>query len=156
MRPSVARLRPIRFFKQPMVQQIVQCDVKTSCSLNFYRFNINKNKKRSSRSHHTRSIHLHLRFTLVVGNQQSSAVCIDDAFTHTAPDRGCDSNVKHCFLKAQQSTTPCVGYWPVKQGVNRPCRLLTLSIPCINACPLLTLSILCINNDTLCRILILH
>jgi hypothetical protein len=52
----------------------------------------------------------------------------------------------------QQHLVSTVG--PSKHGVNPPCRLLTFSIPCINACPLLTLSILCINNDTLCHILI--
>jgi hypothetical protein len=45
MRPNVARLRPIRFFKQPMVQRIVQCDLKTSCSINSYSFNINTKQK---------------------------------------------------------------------------------------------------------------
>jgi hypothetical protein len=88
-----------------MVQRIVQCDVKTSYSLNFTASTSTQTKRRIV----TITCHAHLRFTLVFGNQQSSAVCIDEAFTHTAPDRDCDSNVMQCFPKAQQSTTPCVG-----------------------------------------------
>jgi hypothetical protein len=115
MRPSVARLRPIRFFKQPMVQRIVQCDVKTSCSINSYRFNINTNKKNDRHDHMPRAA-----FICICVSRSSSAIssllpyASMTAFTHTAPDRGCNSNVMHCFLKAQQSTTRCVGYWHVK------------------------------------------
>jgi hypothetical protein len=45
-----------------------------------------------------------------VGATKSMRFCNDDAFIHTAPDRGFKPNVMHCFTQAQPSTTPCVGY----------------------------------------------
>jgi hypothetical protein len=75
-----------------------------------------------------------------VGATKSMRFCNDDAFIHTAPDRGFKSNVMHCFTQAQPTTTPCVGY--LSRQTTASTHLLKVSIPCIN-------------NDTLCRMLIL-
>jgi hypothetical protein len=50
--------------------------------------------------------------------------CNDDTLFHTAPDRGCKSNVPHCFAPAQPSTTPCVGYF------SRPTTTSTHTVTC--------------------------
>jgi hypothetical protein len=75
-----------------------------------------------------------------VGATKSMRFCNDDAFIHTAPDRGFKPNVMHCFTQAQPSTTPCVRY--LSRQTTASTHLLKVSIPCSN-------------NDTLCRILLI-